>query len=321
MKLNLQHSKNHINRSILGTLLLASFSSVAQINITPNQNNCLETQYSFSRQGKVEQLFVNTFDNKGLIQKQTKTFTSNFTGNYSEEFVYEYDAQGNNTKITYSHNNAVKKVTQRAYNANGTLLQETVSANGTTPIKKSLFANGSTEDIFFNSDGQTESVKEKTTFDLTGKIITKEVFSAAGKLAFSDKYTYTSSGYVNRFVHFDAVDKVTVTTNYEYDAKDNLTKETTLRNDVLFAETLNTYNAQGQLEKKTRLNGNNKVDYFFTYEYNNKGLLAKENYFYNNQIQSVRYFDYDPKGNTTKETYEDTKGLVKTVKQWEYLCK
>ena len=320
MKLNLKHTLVYF---CLGTLLLTTSScSFAQLDVITPAGNCLETKYTFSRQGQVEQSFVKTYDAQGRLLSETKTFSSKVSGNYTESYTYEYDARGNNTSITYSHNNVVKKVTKKEYNLLGKLTQEIISSDGTSgPLTKTLFTESGSTQIFYDSDGITETIREVIGLDLNGQVITKEIIRTDGSVAFSDKYTYALLGKVSRWVHFDAADKMTTTTNYEYDLAGNLTKETTSRNDVLYASTVNTYNMKGVLEKKTRLNGNNQVDYYFTYEYNSKGLLVKENYFYNNQILSTRNFEYDTKGNKVKEVFSDSKGTMSTVKDWEYLCR
>lgn len=319
MKLNLKHTSVYI---CLGAILLFASSCTAQLDIVNPTSKCLETKYTFSRQGKVEQQFVKQYDAQGRLQNETNTYSSQFSGSYTESYTYEYDAKGNNTKITYSHNNVVKKVTKKEYSLLGKLTQEIISPDGvSSPLTRTLFTESGSTQIFYDKDGVTETVKEIIGLDLNGQIITKEVVSANGVVAFSDKYTYALLGKVSRWVHYDAADKITTITNYEYDSGGNLTKETTTRNDVLFASTVNTYNAQGVLEKKTRLNGNNQVDYYFTYEYNTKGLMVKENYFYNNQILSTRGFEYDAKGNQIKELFSDSKGTTTSLKEWEFLCK
>lgn len=320
MKLNLKHSFAYF---CLAALLLTTAScSFAQLDIITPTSNCLETKFIFSRQGRVEQSFIKQYDPQGRLVSESKTYSSQFSGNYTESYTYEYDTKGNNTKITYSHNNVVKKVTKKEYSLLGKLTQEVISVDGVSnALQKTLFTESGSVQIFYDKDGVTETIKEIIGLDINGQIITKEVVSANGKVAFSDKYTYALLGKVSRWVHYDAADKVTTVTNYEYDSAGNLTKEITTRNDVLYASTLNTYNTKGVLEKKTRLNGSNQVDYYFTYEYNSKGLMVKENYFYNNQILSIRGFEYDMKNNKIKELFSDTKGTATTLKEWEYLCK
>jgi hypothetical protein len=319
MKLNLKHTSVYI---CLGTLLLFASSCTAQLDIITPASNCLETKYTFSRQGKVEQQFFKQYDTQGRLQNETNNYSSQFSGSYTESYTYEYDAKGNNTKITYSHNNVVKKVIKKEYSLLGKLTQEIISTDGiSNPLMRTLFTESGSTQIFYDKDGITETVREITGLDLNGQVVSKEVVSANGVIAFSDKYTYALLGKVSRWVHYDAADKMTTITNYEYDLGGNLTKETTTRNDVLFASTVNTYSANGVLEKKTRLNGNNQVDYYFTYEYNTKGLMVKENYFYNNQILSIRSFEYDVKANKIKELFSDAKGTSTTLKEWEYLCK
>ena len=110
-------------------------------------------------------------------------------------------------------------------------------------------------------------------------------------------------------------------TDYDYDAKGNLLKDKTIRNNILYAETNNEYDLVGKLSKKIRLNGKGQIDYYFTYEYDSQGNMSKENYFYNNQMISVRTFEYDTNGNKIKESYLDKTGKVSMNKVWTFVCK
>ena len=322
ISLNLYTMKNYTTVGKVGLFLLSSSVAYSQINPEYNKNNCIETKYTFSRQGQVEQQFSKKYNEQGLVVKEINTFSSKYTGNYTDDYSFEYNAQGNNTKVTYSQNGVLKKVTQKEYDINGKLNKETILGNvSLTPITQSVFSESGSEQIFFDKDGVTESIRERTFFDKNGHLLTKEIFSATGKLAISEKNTYNAQGKVTQFTHFDAVDNVTLVTNYTYDLVGNITKEATLRNGVLYAETDNSYDTKGNLIKKTRLNGKNEVDYYFTYEYNAKGLMSKENYFYNNQILSYRTLEYDAKDNRIKELFYDSKGKLTAAKEWEHFCK
>ncbi|MFN3490164.1 MAG: RHS repeat domain-containing protein, partial [Emticicia sp.] len=102
------------------------FFATAQVDLQA-VGTCPETSYSFFRQDVKEQEFTKTYDKQGRILKQTNNFSSKNTGNYTEEYTYEYDAAGNNTTITYKRNGEIKKVTKKNFDANGQLLQESVS--------------------------------------------------------------------------------------------------------------------------------------------------------------------------------------------------
>ncbi|CAH0996851.1 hypothetical protein EMA8858_02986 [Emticicia aquatica] len=297
--------------------LLAS----AQANLQ-TVTNCPELQYTFYRQGQVEQQFTKTYDEQGRILTQNNAFSSRNTGNYTEEYTYDYDASGNNNTVTYKRNGEVNKVTKRVFDATGKLSKESISSK-TNLISVNTPTNNGSENIqiFYDQDGQTETIREMTSFNTRGQLLKKEVKNPSGNILFSDTKTYNFQGKVSQEVHFDATDNVTTQTDFIYDGKGNLLSDKTLRNNVVFAETKNEYDVNGKLLKKTRLNSKGSVDYYFTYEYDTLGNLIKENYFYNNVVISIRTFEYDSKGNKTKESYFDKAGNVSMYKVWAFGCK
>lgn len=301
--------------------LFTPFFAAAQINSSV-VNKCQETNYQFFRQGQQEQQSSKKYDAQGNLLKQIDTFSSQNTGNYTNEYAYEYDTDGKNSQVTYKQNGQVKKVTKKNYNAAGNLVSETTSADGkTTPLALLTANNGETLQVFYAKDGVTELTKEKNTFNKVGQLLKKEISTASGNLMMSDTKSYNLQGNIAQSIHFDAADKITLLTDYEYDAKGNLLKDKTIRNNILYAETNNEYDLVGKLSKKIRLNGKGQIDYYFTYEYDSQGNMSKENYFYNNQMISVRTFEYDAKGNKIKESYLDRTGNVSMYKIWEFACK
>lgn len=297
------------------------FLATAQVDLQA-VGKCPETSYSFFRQGVKEQEFTKTYNTQGQILKQTSNFSSKNTGNYTEEYAYDYDLAGNNTVITYKRNNEVKKVIKKAFDAAGQLLQESASTGVNLLAVNTSSLNGTQRTkVFYAEDGKTETFREITSTNTKGQLLKKEIKDTKGKILLSDAKTYTIQGKLSQDVHFDATDKITTQTDFEYDATGNLTRDKTLRNNVVFAETKHEYDPTGKLIQKTRLNGKGQIDYYFTYEYDTIGNMTKENYFYNNQIISVRTFEYDLKGNKIKESYLDKLGTVNMYKTWEFACK
>lgn len=302
-------------------LSFVPFFANAQVDLQA-VGTCPETHYSFFRQGVKEQDFTKTYDTQGRILTQTNTFSSKNTGNYTEEYTYQYDAAGNNTVVTYKRNGEIKKVTKKSFDANGQLLTESINAGVNLLSLNTSSLNGTQKtQIFYAEDGKTETIREITTTNAKGQLVKKEVKDPSGKILMSDTKTYNIQGKITQEVHFDATDKVTTQTDFVYDATGNLARDKTLRNNITFAETKHEYDATGKLTQKTRLNGKGQIDYYFTYEYDAKGNMTKENYFYNNQIISVRTFEYDSKGNKIKESYLDKLGSVNMYKTWEFACK
>ncbi|AFK02996.1 hypothetical protein Emtol_1854 [Emticicia oligotrophica DSM 17448] len=285
-------------------------------------SNCSDTKYTFYRQGLKEQEVSKTYDVSGKLLKEFKSFSSKNTGNYSEEYLYTYDISGKNNSITYKRNNEVLKVTKKEYDAKGQVLKESVS-KGLNLLSSNTLSNDGTEKvaIFFAEDGKTEAFREVSTSNAKGQVLSKILKDQSGKVLISDLKTYNSQGKPTQEVHFDATDKTTTQTDYVYDAKGLLLRDKTLRNNEVFAETKYAYDEAGKLAQKTRINGKGQIDYYFTYEYDVKGQMTKENYFYNNEVIAIRTFEYDLKGNKIKEIYSDKSGNVSMYKTWEFACK
>ncbi|WP_435352583.1 hypothetical protein [Emticicia sp. SJ17W-69] len=301
--------------------LFSPLFAAAQVDIQA-ANKCRETNYQFFRQGQQEQQSSKIYDKKGNLLSQIDTFSSRNTGDYTNEYTYEYDANGNNSQIVYKLNGQIKKVTKKSYNGLGKLLSESISADGkVSPLSLLTTNDGEKTQVFYAQDGTTELSKEKSLFNKAGQLVKKELSSANGILMMSEIKSYDLQGNITQNTHFDAADQVTLSTNYEYDAKGNLLNDKTFRNNIILAETKNEYDLAGKLIKKTRLNAQNQVDYHFTYEYDLLGNMIKENYFYNNQVMSIRTFEYDTNGNKIKESYLDRTGNISMYKVWAFDCK
>jgi YD repeat-containing protein len=309
-----------MNMKVLNTIFLfVSFFLTIQANA---QSKCQETKYQLFRQGQLEQQTTKTYDTNGNLLTQLDAFASRANGNYTTEYNYEYDEKGNNTQVLIKQNGRIQKTIQKTYNSAGNLISETAIVEGKkAPLASLAVNNGETVQVFYAQDGVTEVTKEKTTLNKAGQLLKKEILNASGKVIVSETKTYDLQGNITQSINFDATNKVTETTNYQYDAKENLLNDKTLRNDETFAETNYEYNAAGKLSKKTRLNGKNQVDYYFTYEYDLQGKMSKETYFYNNDVVSVRTFEYDLQGNKIKESYLDKGGNTTMYKVWEFACK
>ena len=219
--------------------LLTPFFATAQVNNSV-ANKCQETNYQFFRQGLQEEQSSKTYDIQGNLLKKIDTFSRRNTEGYTDEYAYDYDANGKNTTVTYKQNGQIKTVTKKIYNAAGNLISESSSVDGkTSPLASLTSNNGESIQVFYDQDGVTELSKEKKTFDKSGQLTKKEISNASGKLMMSETRSYNLQGNILQNINFDATDKVTLQTDYEYDAKGNLLKDKTLRNNILFAETNN----------------------------------------------------------------------------------
>jgi hypothetical protein len=277
---------------------------------------CLETKQTVFRSGVMSFQSTQSYDDKGKLIKKTETNSGN-DNYYTTEYTYEYDAKGNNTKVVFKQNNVFKNITLKQYSPNGILISEELSNDEkANPSQKVIFTNNVAEKSFQNSKN-----KERREFDKDGRILKTEYIDEKNTVKRSTTNDYDAKGNLLKNTIFDAFDKLTVEIAYEYDSKNNVLKEKTTRNGSIYNQTVFEYNQVNKLIKKTRTDSDNKVEYFYTYEYNQAGQLIKEIYWYNNKTVNYTSYQYDSKGNKTKEESYNPNSTLVGSKEWEYICK
>ena len=229
-----------------------------------------------------------TYDSNGLLLQRLENNSNTSSVDYRQT-LYEYDARGNLTLVTYPDNSTERwtydgtfdQVTSYTDPLGNKTIYTVDSVTGLTTSARQVVGevddlqNGETDDVVtlyaYNADKRLVSVTDALgfvtayTYDARGNVLT-ETTAYGTALAAATFYTYDSADRLT-----SSTDTLGRTTNYQYDALDRLV-QTTLPAAQSGADRLTTqsvYNNLGQLVQSTDVNGAVTV-----YTYNAAGQLA-----------------------------------------------
>ena len=279
-----------------------------------------------------------TYDSNGLLLQRTENNSNTLHVDYRQT-LYEYDARGNLTLVTYpdgsterwTYDGTFDQVTSYTDPLGNRTIYTVDSVTGLTTSARQVVGevddlqNGETDDVVtlyaYNADKRLVSVTDALgfvtayTYDARGNVLT-ETTAYGTALAAATLYTYDSADRLT-----SSTDPLGRTTNYQYDALDRLV-QTTLPAAQTGADRLTTqsvYNNLGQLVQSTDVNGAVTV-----YTYNAAGQLASvatgastSTYAYNaygdlltvtDSLGSVTRYEYNANGKLIATYAEDGLG-------------
>ena len=279
-----------------------------------------------------------TYDSNGLLLQRIENNSNTSSVDYRQT-LYEYDARGNLTLVTYPDNSTESwtydgtfdQVTSYTDPLGNVTLYTVDSVTGLTTSARQVVGeldspqNGETDDVVtfyaYNADKRLVSVTDALgfvtayTYDARGNVLT-ETTAYGTALAAATVYTYDSADRLT-----SSTDPLGRTTNYQYDNLDRLI-QTTLPAAQTGADRLTTqsvYNNLGQLTQSTDVNGAVTV-----YTYNAAGQLASvatgastSTYAYNaygdlltvtDSLGSVTRYEYNANGKLVATYTEDGLG-------------
>ena len=279
-----------------------------------------------------------TYDSNGLLLQRTENNSNTLHVDYRQT-LYEYDARGNLTLVTYpdgsterwTYDGTFDQVTSYTDPLGNRTIYTVDSVTGLTTSARQVVGevddlqNGETDDVVtlyaYNADKRLVSVTDALgfvtayTYDARGNVLT-ETTAYGTALAAATLYTYDSADRLT-----SSTDPLGRTTNYQYDALDRLV-QTTLPAAQTGADRLTTqsvYNNLGQLVQSTDVNGAVTV-----YTYNAAGQLASvatgastSTYAYNaygdlltvtDSLGSVTRYEYNANGKLIATYTEDGLG-------------
>ncbi len=297
-------------------LFLAPLFCLGQI-----KNTCLESKSTTFKDGKITQETIKKYNKSNLLIVENKSFFNPSIGNYTEEILYTYDKDGNNSGVTYARNGKVFQEKINQFSKSKKLIQSASKINNIPAFRSVLLADSlSREDIYLEENGTKEGSREKFTFDISGNLLSKELKNAQGKSLIKQTYSYNSLGKITVESLTDASDNSVKITTYSYHSSGILLSDKTTLNGLTLAETKFVYDNNNNLSKKIRLNGKGIEEYYHLYEYNTQGNILKEVYFYGNQPLSSHLYEYDTAGNIIKEILLDRTGKVFSEIKREFIC-
>ena len=223
---------------------------------------------------------------KCVFEKDAKTKIKN------KAFVMGYDKQGNLSFIEAYRNDSLQERDEYTYSSSGVMLSETDLSKGIKIIEKNLFS--------FDNEGHLISGSSKNENDtITGyfninhsndkKCIEFINYKAGDSLDYKLVYKYPGN-----------FDKYDYTEAIKYDNKDKLIIRVT-----------KDYNSDGLPIQKVIFDQNDKLSYFFIYEYDKAGNNIKiTKNLADGTIEWEDHYLYDRNGNCTElKSYDKNKTM------------
>ncbi|MBH8608578.1 hypothetical protein I8U17_13260, partial [Thermoactinomyces sp. CICC 10521] len=267
-----------------------------QTKVSQPNGNTVETGYdSVNRQNSVSyngtKVYSFQYDANNNVTKETDETTGT-------SINYQYDDDNRLTSVQEPNSNQ----TDYTYDANGNVIQQKLTA-GSTVITQGFAYNSNNQLVkitsnganqaWFNYNEQDQVARRKTAdgnmtfnrYNGAGDLVERDIFDKNGNLLYSYLYAYDNKGRITSVTETDGTNPPK-TTSYQYDALDQLTKET--RPDGTVIEY--TYDETGnRLTKKVTQGGNSTTT---TYTYDDADQLTS--------VNGTNY-TYDANGNLTSD--------------------
>lgn len=231
------------------------------------------------------------FATYGILTQETFSYHAQ-TGALEKSFIYE----GN------------ELMCQRAYDANGTVAEETITDEAILTYEYNGFGNVSAVyEYGFEDTAHTQLLATRVfEYDENERLTKYQKLDSAGSVSIEYTYTYDANG--NRVLVTEGTDRKT---EFAYDEHGNLIRNIS----YYYAEEqwkVSThqnhemkYNKNGQMVEQTVQFDVPPVD-LFRYTYNETGSLIKQEGIWtsrDNMVSTVQTFEYADDGSLQKETY------------------
>ncbi|MGG3235313.1 DNRLRE domain-containing protein [Priestia flexa] len=220
----------------------------------------LSTIYSYDDSGNnTKVLFPNGTNIENRYNFSNRLVSQKWNG--IDAFSYEYDANGNETKITDSINNLIRIKT---YDSSNQITKMTdrggtinwAYENGSNRISRlAISQNGLKQENIYNYNELNQNIKvvdskghsyyfnydekgnlrsysagnesgSSFAYDVTGKLISLDIGTVNNKTILSETYKYDKNDNITEITSYKTDGTIDKTTSYEYDALDQLIKET-----------------------------------------------------------------------------------------------
>ncbi|MBH8609076.1 DNRLRE domain-containing protein [Thermoactinomyces sp. CICC 10521] len=275
-----------------------TYDDAAQLTTKVSQPNGNTVEYGYdsvNRQNSVSyngtQVYSFQYDANNNLTKETDETTGTST-NYSYDadnrLTSVQEPNSNQTDYTYDANG---NVTQQKLTAGSTVITQGFAYNSNNQLTK-ITSNGANQ-AWFNYNEQDQVARRKTAdgnmtfnrYNGAEDLVERDIFDKYGNLLYSFVYAYDNKGRITSVTETDGTNPPK-TTSYQYDALDQLTKET--RPDGTVIEY--TYDETGnRLTKKVTQGGNSTTT---TYTYDDADQLTS--------VNGTNY-TYDANGNLTSD--------------------
>lgn len=255
--------------------------------------------------GKTNQVFIsknNVIYNRMGNYVEKKYFRQNGALMNKEVFLYASDGLIQESSTYYADGTLYSK---KSYDILGKLIEDaTYKADGSYETLVTLINDSNSnlvERNFYLNDGVLRC-KTIYVYNGAGKILEVQSYGKDGVITGLSKYSYDSKGY--KLTESGSSGKMSSFSRYN--EKGYLIEQSSGSEENMYSDSRTTYSYDNQnnlIEIIYFRNTKNEVSKYI-YEYDLKGNLITENYYYNNLLQSKFVFsvEYDSLGNWVKKT-------------------
>ena len=255
--------------------------------------------YEYDELGReTKRSYVNVWDGETTYSASTTAYdiwgnlvreTYEETGDIVTEYLYTYDAYGNQLSYTYRSNYG-ETSSAYTYDANGGLLRSVTT-----------YDDGSVSGIEYIRDAMGNTLKERG-------------FNSAGETTYTEEYTRDAQGRTVKSIYTSSDGSITTYT-YTYDARDNLVHSEYNSSNYGSMITDNRYDKGGRLVR-TETTGTYGSSYT-AYLYDDQDRLIRTEYSNFDDYNWVSETFYDAEGRIDRETYQEDGVLRETVYSYD----
>ncbi|MBQ9609217.1 MAG: hypothetical protein IJV15_07230 [Lachnospiraceae bacterium] len=254
----------------------------------------------------------------GLENKPVVVIPYDYDGSYLHKIYYDYDENGNMTKVTYHYTYNDKDSVARilSYDENQNLIKDSNYIDGEYAFGEEYEYDESGK-LTKSSSYQAWGISSLSTYeyDNSGRITKKKsnLYNTDSKsfgysyyvYEYDDKGNMINETYYNSDSDFSS-ERFSYYYIYDYDKDGNMTKATFYDADNVKSSYFEyEYDGSGNMIKYGRYEADGSVDGFYIgYTYDNNNNLIKETTYPVDGDSYNTYYDYDNKGRVTK-SYSD----------------
>lgn len=271
---------------------------------SPNVLTRIKQETSYKADGTLSYQFVYEYDAVGNNIKKTSV---DVDGNVKNWYAYEYDAAGNRTnEAYYLADGSLSMRKETVYNDAGVKTQYTVyNADGSISSQKNYNDDG----VLLEEIGGVQAPRVVYALDTENRITKIEYYDDyMGGLYAWEEYAYDGTGSATITLH--TLDGLTSTTFQEYDAAGNLLGEGGVSSGTKILTDAYTYDDAGNLLNHSTYNSDGQCTSYTSYTYNaNNQMTFMGEYDSDGTLMVWSDYEYDEKGALVKYIQEDMMGM------------
>ena len=240
-----------------------------------------------------------------------------YGGAASGYYEYEYDESGK-LKKEYIHG-GLFELTECEFDALGNETKVSYDSNGTIVYKAEYDTSGNkTKEVYYNQDGTINSRYEYV-YNSLGNILNESTYDEYGTRTRWRGYEYDEYGNltIRDDDENDGVIHLVFLYSYEYDANGNMVLKVDY-DEYGGGWTEYKYDSAGNVLTESDYDQYGTLNYMHSYEYDGNGNVIKMVFHSQYADYIEREYEYDTSGNITKEVSYNSDGTIGNLKEYEY---